>query len=316
MSIEQKIAEILAESKAGKFSEENTETVASLAAKAGPVTQNPDNAKNAVDDEDEATGGTSKTKNVTNKDEAAGEASRIAGMKEDMDALFNGEELSEEFRTKASTIFEAAVMNRVNQEVTRIEEEFNAELDAAMESNVEGLVEQVDGYLGYIAEQWITQNEIALEHGMKSEILEGFVSGLKQVFEEHYIDIPEDKYDILAEMEERMADLEERLNEQVDANIELTKGLVEATRAEIVSETSEGLTDTEAEKLQGLSEELSYEDAETFTKKLQTIRESYFTTKAQADVRSVVTDAPVDMLTEEKRLDPTMARYLGALTRK
>jgi len=318
MSIEQKIAQILAESKAAQTQEKEIveEVVEEEAVAPAPVVANPDNAKNNVQDEKEAEGGTSKKPNVATKGAAAPEASNIAGMKEDMDALMNGEGLSEEFRAKATTIYEAAVMARVNNEVARIEEEFNTMLGEATEQVKEGLVEQVDGYLDYVVEQWIAQNEIALEHGMKSEILEGFVSGLKGLFEEHYIDIPEEKFDVLGSLEEQVEQLEAKLNEQVAANVELNKTVGSMKRSEIVAEAAEGLTDTEVEKFAGLAEELSYEDQESFKTKVQTIRENYFTTKAQADVKSVVTDTPVDSLVEEKKLNPTMNAYVSMLNRK
>ena len=318
MSIEQKIAQILAESKAAQTQENEIveEVVEEEAVAPAPVVANPDNAKNNVQDEKEAEGGTSKKPNVATKGAAAPEASNIAGMKEDMDALMNGEELSEEFRAKATTIYEAAVMARVNNEVARIEEEFNTKLLEATEQVKEGLVEQVDGYLDYVVEQWIAQNEIALEHGMKSEILEGFVSGLKGLFEEHYIDIPEEKFDVLGSLEEQVEQLEAKLNEQVAANVELNKTVGSMKRSEIVTEAAEGLTDTEVEKFTGLAEELSYEDEQSFKTKVQTIRENYFTTKAQADVKSVVTDTPVDTLVEEKKLNPAMNAYVSMLNRK
>jgi hypothetical protein len=238
-------------------------------------------------------------------------------MKEDIDAMLSGEELSEEFKTKAATIFEAAVMARVTAEVARIEEEFNAKLAEQVEQNTQGIIEQVDGYLGYIAEQWMAQNEIALEQGMKSEILEGFVNGLKDLFEEHYIEVPEERYDVLGEMENTIADLKSKIDEQVAANVELTKTLAEAKRTEIVKTVSEGLTDTETEKFLSLANEIAYEDSESFESKLKTIRESYFTAKQLTEVKSVVTDAPVEVLTEEKKtnLDPVMAQYLSALNK-
>jgi hypothetical protein len=323
MSIEQKIAQILAESKAAEqaaVTQEDEivseEVVEEEAVKPAAEVANPDNAKNNVQDEKEAEGGTSKKPNAATKNAAAPEASNIAGMKEDIDALMNGEELSEEFKQKATTIYEAAVMNRVKQEVAKLEEEFNGKLAEQVESIKEGLVEQVDGYLDYVVEQWIAQNEIALEHGMKSEILEGFVSGLKGLFEEHYIDIPEEKFDVLASMEEQIEQLSAKLDETVASNVEMKKSLSEMKRAEIVAEASAGLTDTEVEKFTGLAEEMSFEDAESFKTKVQTIRENYFATKAQADGTSVVTDTPVDTLVEEKKLNPTMNAYLSMLNRK
>ena len=333
MSIEQKIAEMLAQSKlnegvslAGKEGGMDPGTHGAQAGdKAGtpgntPTTvkpeaaaQNPDNAKNNVEDEKEAEVAPEGKANPKNGDQ---KPITNASVKEDIDALMNGEELSEEFRAKATTIYEAAVMTRVNAEVARIEEEFNTKLQEATEQVKEGLVEQVDGYLDYVVEQWIAQNEIALEHGMKSEILEGFVSGLKGLFEEHYIDIPEEKFDVLGSLEEQVEQLEAKLNEQLASNVEMKKTLGEMKRTEIVAEAADGLTDTEVEKFAGLAEELSYEDAESFKTKVQTIRENYFTTKAQADVKSVVTDTPVDTLVEEKKLNPTMNAYVSMLNRK
>jgi hypothetical protein len=334
MSIEQKIAEILAEAKihgnegGSKSTKENASAGDQSVIRQGhPVpnggeTPNPDNARNNVDDQDDAEDATSKVANPATASSVAGDkevvrkGTAVKGVKEDMDALFNGEELTEEFKDKATTIFEAAVMARVNQEVARLEEEFESKLAEQVEKNTEGLVEQVDGYLGYIAEQWMAQNEIALERGIKSDILEGFVSGLKSLFEEHYIDIPEEKFDLVGSLEEQVEELEAKLNEQVAANVEMSKTIAEAQRQEIVKTVSEGLTDIETEKFLGLVEELSYEDASTFETKVKTIRENYFTTKA-ADVKSVVTDTPVETLTEEKKpeVDPTIASYLSALNK-
>lgn len=336
MSIEQKIAEILAESKvAGKEGGMDPGTHGAVTAdkavirQGNPVpnggeTPNPDNARNDVDNEDEAADATSKKANPATASSVAGDqavvrqGTAVKGVKEDVDALMAGEELSEEFRQKAETIFEAAVMARVHAEVARLEEEFESKLAEQVAKNTEGIVEQVDGYLGYIAEQWMTQNEIALERGIKSDILEGFVSGLKDLFEEHYIDMPEEKFDVLGEMEQKLEEIEAKLNEQVAANIELTKTLAEQKRVDIVKSISEGLTDTETEKFMGLVEELSYEDATSFETKVKTIRENYFTTKGSADIQSVVTDAPVDVLTEEKKpakVDPAMSAYMSALNK-
>jgi len=339
MSIEQKIAEILAESKKlDEFKVHGTEGGTDSGkdgAKAGdqsPIrdasnnvptsnpAQNADNDRNDVKDQNDAENATDKKSNPATAKAVAGDQAVIrtgTSVKEDVDALLNGEELSEEFRAKAETIFEAAVMTRVKSEVARIEEEFEAKLQESVAQNVEGIVEQVDGYLGYIAEQWMTQNEIALERGMKSDILEGFIGGLKNLFEEHYIDIPEEKFDVLGEMESKIDELEAKLNEQVAANIELSKTLAESNRTEIVKTVSEGLTDTETEKFMSLVEELSYEDQASFETKVKTIRENYFTTKGSTEIKSVVTDAPVEALTEEvsKKLDPAMSAYAAQLNK-
>ena len=332
MSIEQKIAEILAESKkqqldemklagaegGSKSAKENSAggDMAPIrqgdAVPNGGETPNPDNARNNVQDEKDAENAPTGKMNPKNGDQKP-----VRPMKEDIDAMLGDEELTEEFKTKAATIFEAAVMARVNAEVARIEEEFEAKLAEQVEQNTQGIVEQVDGYLGYIAEQWMAQNEIALEQGMKSEILEGFVNGLKDLFEEHYIEVPEERYDVLGEMENTIADLKSKIDEQVAANVELTKTLAEAKRTEIVKTVSEGLTDTETEKFLSLANEIAYEDSESFESKLKTIRESYFTAKQLTEVKAVVTDAPVEVLTEDKKttLDPVMAQYLSALNK-
>lgn len=327
MSIEQKIAELLAESRKAKLAEQanaddlvaeevlEEDEIEEEAVKPAPETPNPDNARNNVDNEKTAEGGTSKKANKVTANASAPEAA--GRMKEDIDALMNGEEqLSEEFRTKAATIFEAAVTSRVTTEVARLEEEFEAKLEEAAAQNIEGLVEQVDGYLNYVVEQWMEQNEIALERGMKSDILESFVSGMKSLFEEHYIDVPEDKFDVLGSLEEQVETLGTKLNEQVATNIELAKTVSSLKRQQIIATISEGLTDTEVEKFTGLVEELSYEDESTFQNKVQTIRENYFTTKVNADVKSVVTDSPVEMLSEDKVVDAKMSAYLNMLNRK
>jgi uncharacterized cupredoxin-like copper-binding protein len=241
-------------------------------------------------------------------------AGAAVNFKEDVEALINGEDLTEEFKAKAATIFEAAIITRVKQEVTRLEEEFEARLQEEAAKNQEGLVEKVDGYLNYIVEQWFTQNEIALESGMKSEILEGFVSGLKGLFEEHYIDIPEEKFDVLGALEEQNAELQAKLDEQVATNVELSKVINEATRESIIDDALDGLTETDKEKFLGLAEELSFDGVESFEKKVQTIRENYFTNKASTTiVESVVTDTPIETLTEEKAVDPSIRKYMSAL---
>ena len=338
MSIEQKIAQILAEQKSAddqveEIVEENTAAgdreVIRTATNSIPATAEVDNeanAKNNAEDEKEAEVA-SKKPNVVTAKAAAGDQAVIrqgdavpatttgaaVNFKEDVEALINGEDLTEEFKAKAATIFEAAIITRVKQEVTRLEEEFEARLEEEAAKNQEGLVEKVDGYLNYIVEQWFTQNEIALESGMKSEILEGFVSGLKGLFEEHYIDVPEEKFDVLGALEEHNSELQAKLDEQVAVNVELNKALNESTRGEIIDGALDGLTETDKEKFLGLAEELAFEDAESFAKKVQTIRENYFTNKASTIVESVVTDTPVEMIAEEKAVDPSIKRYMSAL---
>lgn len=298
MSIERKIAELLAEAKT--LQEETTEAVVEETTTEEVVAEET-------------------TTEVTTEEVVAEEVTEettareiTVDVTEDVAALTNGEDLSEEFKTKAATIFEAAVITRVKAEVSKLQEEFDTKLAEQVEEVKEGLVEKVDGYLNYVVEQWIAQNEIALESGMKSEILESFVEGMKGLFAEHYIEVPEEKFDVLGDMQEKLEQLESKLNESVATNVDLTKQINEQKRIASVVEAADGLADTDVEKFKGLAEELSYEDADSFKKKLQTIRENYFTNKSTTLVESVVTDSPV--ITEEfKAVDPTMKSYLSVL---
>jgi hypothetical protein len=290
MSIEQKISELLEESKKLEAEEQIEETVA-------------ETTEEIVAEET--------SEEVVAEETVSEQKEEIAvDVSEDVAALVNGEELSEEFKAKAATIFEAAVVTRVKQEVAALEEQYEAKLAEQVEEIQEGLVEKIDGYLGLMVEQWMEQNALALESGMKSDILESFVSGMKSLFEEHYIDIPEEKYDVLGEMESKVQELESKLTESVETSIAIKSELDAMKRVAAIKEASAGLTDTEVEKFQGLAEELSYEDVESFSTKLQTIRENYFVTKANADVKSVVTDEPI---VEQKVLNETISRYVQAL---
>lgn len=302
MSIEQKIAEMLAESK-NKQAELVVEE---------------------VEENDEVVEVVEELEEVTDEVVAEEVAEEVVAeevvvestldVKDDVAALVNGEDLTEEFKAKAATIFEAAIVTRVKAEVAKLEEEFEAKLEEAAAKNQEGLVEKVDGYLNYVVETWIAQNEIALERGMKSDILENFVSGLKDLFVESWIDVPEDKYDVLADMETQVSELQAKLDEQLAANVEMNKVIAEQARVDIIKDACNGLTDTEVEKFTGLAEELAFEDAESFATKVQTIRENYFTNKAcKVIVESVVTDTPVESLTEEKVIAPQMKQYMTAL---
>ena len=235
---------------------------------------------------------------------------------EDVAALVNGEELTEEFKTKAATIFEAAVVTRVKQEIVKLDEEYESKLAEQVENYKEGLVEKIDGYLNYMVEQWIADNELALESGIKSEIMEDFIEKLKVAFQESYIEIPEERFDVLADMEETLQSLESKLDETVAKNIELTKVINESARKATVDAFVKDMTDTEVEKFKSLSEELSYDDAESFKKKLQTIHENYFAKKASSEVKSVVTDSAVEELREEKVIDPNVKAYLNAFNTK
>jgi len=233
---------------------------------------------------------------------------------EDVAALTSDETLSEEFKTKAATIFEAAVVARVKQELARIEEDFDAQFETQLQEEVEkiaeGMIEKVDGYLDYVVEQWMKENEIALESGIKSEITENFIGGLKTLFEEHYIEIPEEKYDVIGELEQKAATAEEKLNEALANAIELKKQLDEAKKTEVVRDLQAGLTETEVEKFNSLASEIVFESVESYKEKLTTIRESYFKS-GKAEVKGgIETEAtPV----EQKVMTESIARYAEVL---
>ena len=325
MSVEKKIAELLAESNklhsqenekiVDEAVEELEETVAadSIKAKgsAGGEGDNPDNKKNQ---------GTEKPAASTSKDTSkSGSAGATPAVKkeeitydssEDVAALMEGEDLSEDFKTKAATIFEAAVVTRVKAELAKIEEEYDAKLVEEFTVIKEELVEKVDGYLNYVVEQWMKQNELALESGIKSELAESFIEGMKRVFEEHYVDVPSEKYDVLGSLEEKVAELEQKLNESVNHNIEMSKYIAELDRAKVIASLSDGLTDTEEEKFATLASEIVYESKESFTKKLETIRESYFT-KAKPVAK---TDESAEPATE-KIISESIAQYADAISK-
>ncbi len=231
----------------------------------------------------------------------------------DLSGLFEGEELSEEFKTNVTSVFEAVVEARVKQEVAHIQEKLESSLQAKEEELMEGLVEKVDGYLNYVVEQWVQENEIALERGIKLDIFESFISGMKDLLESHYIDAPDEKIDLMEELDSRATKLEEKYDAACAEIVGLRSALKNVAKDTQIREACEGLSDLEAAKFMQLAEELAYDDGDSFVKKLSIIKENLVKTHKQKPILdSVVTDSPVELL-EEKQLDPTMARYLKAI---
>ena len=222
-------------------------------------------------------------------------------IEEDVNALLGGEELSEEFRQKAKVVFEAALSSKVTEIQEALEVQYEQKLEEAREGLKEALTERVDSYLEYVAEEWMTENELAIEHGLKTEMTESFLSGMKGLFEEHYVTIPEDKYDVLESMVAKLDDMETKLNEQIDKNIGLNKRLAESTADSVLSVVSEGLAATQKEKLASLAESVEFESEEEYREKLETLKESYFsrtpvsTSEAPQTLSEGVdtTDAPI-----------------------
>ena len=232
---------------------------------------------------------------------------------EDVNALVEGEELSEEFKEKAKTILEAAVKGKVVQIKEVLQTEYDAKLLEEVETIKTALNERVDSYLEYVADEWFTENQLAVENGLKEELTESFMTGLKSLFEEHYVSIPEEKYDVLESMVEKLDDMETKLNEQIEKNVSLNQRLAGATADSIFDSVSEGLADTQKEKLASLSESVEFESETEYREKLETLKESYFPT-AKAP-----TTAKTETLSEGMEAAPethsaSMAAYLKSMS--
>jgi hypothetical protein len=228
----------------------------------------------------------------------------------DVNALLEGTELTEEFAEKATTIFEAAVKAKLSEEYDRLVEHFATELDKQLAEAKAEMSEEVNGTVNYAIGQWVEQNQVAIDRGIRNEITTDFIAGLKGLFEEHYISIPDEKVDVVEGMAESIREMEERLDEQVKANVKLQNRLNESAKAIIVKEISEGLVDTQKDKLAALAEGVDFVSEEEFSKKLTTIKESYFP-KEKTTVSEVSDETPV----ESEAQSPAMAAYLQALSR-
>ena len=237
---------------------------------------------------------------------------------EDMVALFSGEDLTEDFKNKASIIFETAVKARVKDVVVALEEEANNKLEEITESQKAELTESIDEYLGYVVEEWVKENQVALDNGIKSDISESFMMGLKNLFEAHYIDMPDQKYDMVQEMQGKMEVLESRLNQEIQYNVDLKKNLERSHCSEIFASVSEGLTATQVEKLTTLAEGIEYDSPEQFAQKLGLIKESYF----NKSLSSANVAGEEEVLNEENAQEnvvyatPQMRNYAAAIGRQ
>jgi hypothetical protein len=239
-------------------------------------------------------------------------------VKDDIEALVAGEELSEEFKEKASTIFEAAVQAKVNQIVTEKQVELENANEKVIEDQVashkQEMVEQVDNYLQYVADEWMKENQLAIEKGIRTEITEGFISGLKNLFEEHYITIPEDKVDVVDDLFGKIEDLEKDLNEQIQKGVDQSKELSKFKKDKIVQSLTSGLSDTQADKVKSLAEGVEDEDPETFEKKVEVIKENYFpANQGKSEIDEVENNAEGDEKTDIA--DPVMKNYMTALSK-
>ena len=235
-------------------------------------------------------------------------------MEDDLNALVQGLELSEENQGKAKTIFEAAINSKASAIRAEIQEEFDSKLDEHVEEIKVGLQERVDSYLEYVADEWFDENQLAIENGLRADMTESFLEGMKGLFEEHYVQIPEEKYDVLKSMVEKLDDMETKLNEQIEKNITLNKGLAEATADGILESVSDGLAATQKEKLASLAESVEFESDEEYREKLETLKESYFPHKGAPAVKSENLSEGVDNAEGLESHTASMTSYLKTLS--
>ena len=247
------------------------------------------------------------------EEEVVEEETEEYDIEEDVNALLGGEELSEEFKEKAKTIFEAALTSKVGEIKEALESQYVERLVEEVEEIKEALKQRVDSYLEYVADEWFTENELAVEQGLKTEMTESFLEGMKGLFEAHYVSIPEDKYDVLESMVEKLDEMETKLNEQIEKNVSLNKRLAESVADGIFEQVSDGLADTQKDKLASLAESVEFESEEEYREKLETLKESYFPS------RGVSPSARTESLSEGVDSSPesisgTMSAYLKTLS--
>jgi hypothetical protein len=251
-----------------------------------------------------------------NKPTAASEEVEI-DLSDDVKALVSSDaDLSEEFKEKAATIFETAVKTRIKEQTKIIEAQFEEKLASETETVKEAMVEKVDSYLNYVVEEWMKENELAVERGIRTEIAEDFITGLKGLFKEHYIDVPEEKYNVLDDLTGQVKDLESKLNEQIEKNVNLSKDVSESKRESLVASVSEDLADTEKEKFSSMAENVEYDSAEKFQEKLETIKESYFPkTKIEEATSNDEVDSVAANLSVDTGTSDAMAAYTAAISK-
>ena len=239
-------------------------------------------------------------------------------MTDDIEALVSDEDLSEEFKIKAKTIFEASVSAKVKELSAEKEAQLEEEQNQKIEEIKDDLSEKVDSYLNYVSESWVKENELAIERGLKSELTEDFINGLKKLFEEHYVEVPEDKFDVVEELAARLDDMEDKLNEEVASNISALQDIEELQREKIISEASKDLADSEIEKLKELAEDVDYEDEGNFVEKVSTLKEAYFKGEkllAVSDESNVAFNESEEEDKDNINVDPSMAGYTAAISK-
>ena len=281
----------------------------------GEVVAEDEQTTEDVVSEEETTTDEVVTEEETTEDEVVAEDK--IDVEEDLNALIAGEELSEEFQEKARTIFEAAIRTKVAEMTESIKAQYEETLVEEVKAIKEELQDRLDSYLEYVADEWVSENELAIEHGLKTEMTESFLEGMKKLFEDHYVTIPEEKYDVIESMVDKLDEMESKLNEQIDKNVALNKRLAESTADVIFAEVTEGLAQTQRDKLATLAENVEFESENGYREKLETLKESYFPSNTSTP------NSKSENLTEEseatdyqsKAVSSTMERYLQTMTR-
>ena len=275
----------------------------------------------ATTDEVVAEEETTENQEVVAEEEATEEevvAEDKVDVEEDLNALIAGEELSEDFQEKARVIFETAIKTKVAEAKEQLEEENKVKLEEQLVSTKKELVERADSYLEYVAEEWLKENQLAVENGLKTEMTESFLNGMKSLFEEHYVAIPEEKYDVIESMVDKLDEMESKLNEQIEKNVALNKRLAESVADVILADVSEGLALSQKEKLASLAENVEFDSEESYREKLVTLRESYFSAKAtsaQRDTAETISESADQATATEQKVTPMMESYMSVLSR-
>jgi hypothetical protein len=235
-------------------------------------------------------------------------------VKEDVEEMFLGSDLSEEFKEKASTLFEAAIGARLTLETARLEEEFQVKIEEEIKSIHEELVDNIDTYLDYVVEQWMSENEVAIESTLRNELMDDFIESMKGVFAEHYIEMPNEKADVVESLADKVDSLESKLNDVISENVELKRNLVENEKKEVFEDLKAGLALTQQEKFRALAEGIEFDgNLETYTKKLNVIRETYF--KQEKVESNIITESFEEPTAQVVNADPSVNRYVSAISR-
>jgi hypothetical protein len=268
--------------------------------------------ENDEDEEKPHKKGSKKTEDEEDEEEVEEEFS----IEEDVNALLEGEELSEEFQEKARTIFEAAIKSKVSEIKEQMQEAYESALIEEIQEIKSSLVDRVDAYLEYVSDEWMQENTLAIEHGLKTEMTESFLQGMKSLFEDHYVTIPEDRYDVIESMVDKLDEMEEKLNEQIEKNVALNRRLAESVADVIFAEVAEGLALSQKDKLASLAENVEFESEADYREKLVTLKESYFpsNTGTQRDDSETLSES-TDMQLQNPEVSPMMEAYLQTLSR-